>query len=114
MQKKILFIELSPDIIEKIDEENSLGSRSAYLSDLLEKKFNQTTQKTPKPRHDGLRMHAGEIPQPATGEIELRTNQGEPLGLFNINTGRGYDELSEKIAELSENPMVQMKARCWR
>jgi hypothetical protein len=113
MQKKILFIELSTDVLEKIDEHNNLGSRSTYVSELLEKKFNQKTNATSRPQNDTLRMHAGEILH-STGEIELRTSQGETLGQFNINTGRGYDNLSEKIAELSENPMVQMKARCWR
>lgn len=113
MAKKIFFIELSTDVVQKIDEHNTMESRSAFISNILEGKFNSTNQQILKNQNDTLQMYAGDLPK-VTGEVELRTSQGLSLGQFNINTGRGFDNLSEKIAELSENPMVQMKATCWR
>ncbi|GAF69283.1 unnamed protein product, partial [marine sediment metagenome] len=44
MEKKIIFLELSTDIIEKIDDQNKIGTRSIFISDLLEKQLTQVSR----------------------------------------------------------------------
>jgi len=58
-------------------------------------------------------MHAGEMVE-VTGEVNLVNSQGVSLGKFNINTGEGFENLAEKICEISNDPIVRMKARRWR
>ena len=48
------------------------------------------------------------------GEISLTDSRGQPLGRFNINTVEGFEQLAAKICEISDDPIVRMKARRWR
>ena len=57
------------------------------------------------------RLHDQPISTNFTGEIKLTNKHGFPLGTFNINTVEGFEELSRKIASLSDDPIVRMKAR---
>ena len=110
MEKKIIFLELPIDVIEKIDDQNKIGTRSVFISDLLEKQLqtsisemDATTEIPP------TSMHVGE-----TGEVNLVDSKGMSLGKFNINTEEGLEHLAEKICEISDDPTVRMKARRWR
>jgi len=112
MEQKIIFLELSTDIIEKIDDQNKIGTRSIFISDLLEKQLTQVNRMDVT-NEISTSMHAGEIGE-VTGEISLVNSQGVSLGKFNINTGEGFESLAEKICEISNDPIVRMKARRWR
>ena len=112
MEKKIIFLELSTDVIEKIDDQNKIGTRSIFISDLLEKQLTQVSRMdvtTDVPTS----MHAGELGE-VTGEINLVNSQGMSLGKFDINTSEGFESLADKICEISNDPIVRMKARRWR
>jgi len=84
MEKKIIFLELSTDIIEKIDDQNKIGTRSIFISDLLEKQLTQVSRMDATTEISTSR-HAGEMGE-VTGEISLANSQGVSLGKFNINT----------------------------
>jgi len=58
-------------------------------------------------------MHTGELAQ-KSGEINLVNSKGLSLGKFDINTVDGFQNLAEKICELSEDSIVRMKTRRWR
>ena len=106
MDKKTLFIELPCELIEKIDRMNPMGDRSEFVTDLLEKQIHEqalhgTSATTKMSRPD------------TTGQIDLSNNQGESIGRFNINTLEGFQELAQKIQEVSEDPVVRVRARQW-
>lgn len=112
MEQKIIFLELSTDIIEKIDDQNKIGTRSVFISDLLEKQLTQVSRMDVTTEISAS-MNAEEIDE-VTGEVSLVNSQGVSLGKFNINTGEGFKSLAEKICEISNDPIVRMKARRWR
>ena len=109
MEKKIIFLELPVETIEKIDDQNKVGTRSVFISDVLEKKLTQVS-KMDVSTEIPTSMQAGELGQ-ITGEISLVNSQGMSLGKFNINTEEGFEKLSAKICEISDDPIVRMKAR---
>ena len=41
MEKRTIFLELSSEIIDRIDQSNNLGDRSLFVSNLLEKQLQQ-------------------------------------------------------------------------
>jgi len=112
MEKKIIFLELPIDTIEKIDGQNKAGTRSVFISDLLEKQLTQVS-KMDVSTEIPTSMQVGEMEQ-KTGEIGLVNSHGMSLGKFNINTEEGFIELTSKICEISDDPIVRMKTRAWR
>jgi len=113
MEKKIIFLELPTDVIEKIDDQNKIGTRSVFISDLLEKQLQTSISEMDATTEIPASMHAGEMGE-VTGEVSLVNSKGMSLGKFNINTEEGLEHLAEKICEISDDPTVRMKARCWR
>ena len=109
MEKKIIFLELPIDVIEKIDDQNKIGTRSVFISDLLEKQLQTSISEMDATTEIPTSMHAGE-----PGEVSLANSKGMSLGKFNINTEEGLEHLAEKICEISDDPTVRMKARRWR
>jgi hypothetical protein len=110
MEKKIIFLELPANIIEKIDEQNMIGSRSIFVSELLEKQLHPQGTELHAASELPSSMHAGET-QTNAGEISLMNSKGLSLGTFDINTVKGFESLTEKICEISNDPVVRMKAR---
>ncbi|HDQ15797.1 MAG TPA: hypothetical protein ENN45_01925 [Bacteroidetes bacterium] len=113
MEKKTVFLELSCELINKIDQMNTLGDRSAFISNLLEKQMQrQEMNHDIKPNTElTTRMEelAGSLG--TRGEINLVKNSGHPVGTFNIDTIQGFEDLAKKIQEVSEDPVVRIKAR---
>jgi len=112
MEKKIIFLELPNETIEKIDDQNNVGTRSVFISDLIEKQLTQVN-KMDISTEIPTSMQAGKLGQ-LTGEIGLVNNQGMSIGKFDINTVEGFENLATKICEISDDPIVQMKAHRWR
>jgi len=105
MEKKTIFLELPCELIEKIDALNNQDDRSIFIKKLLEKQINEqktdlTTKMTETDNKIGL-----------TGTVNLVNDNGASLGTFNINTIEGFENLTKKIQEVSEDPMVRIKAR---
>ena len=117
MEKKIIFLELPIDVIEKIDDQNKIGTRSVFISGLLEKQLQTSISEMDATTEIPTSMHAGELGEvtgEVTGEVSLVNSKGISLGKFNINTEEGLEHLAEKICEISDDPTVRMKAQRWR
>ena len=116
MEKKTILLELPSELVEKIDRLNTLGDRSAFITNLLEKQLqNQETQTSLKPETEKTDMQTFKPNQTIglAGEISLIKSDGASLGTFNINTVEGFEQLAKKIQEISEDPIVRIKARRW-
>jgi len=107
MEKKSLFLELPCELVEKIDRLNQMGDRSVYIANLLEKQLNNQTLNE---IDTTIKI---EEPNKLTGEIDLFNNEGGSIGRFNINTLEGFQELARTIQEVSEDPVVRVRARQW-
>jgi len=112
MEKKTIFLELPCEIIEKIDEQNRLGDRSTFISELLEKQLHHEVSKMDFSSEIMTKMGSESIGRPL-GELSLVNSRGISLGKFDINTMEGFENLAKKIGELSDDPLVRMKARRW-
>lgn len=113
MDKKIIFLELPTNIIERIDEQNMIGSRSIFISELLEKQLHASGNEMHAAPETLSSMHVGEL-DTTSGEINLVNSTGVSLGRFDINTVNGFEDLAEKICTISSDPIVRMKARRMR
>jgi hypothetical protein len=106
-------LELPTNIIERIDEQNMIGSRSIFISGLLEKQLHASGNEMHADPETLSSMHAGELDK-ISGEISLVNSKGVSLGRFDINTVNGFEGLAEKICTISDDPIVRMKARRMR
>jgi hypothetical protein len=113
MEKRTIFLELSSEIIDKIDQRNTLGDRSLFVSSLLEKQLKQSSNGLDASTEITTRMEKGNTPIGLDSELGLLNNHGDPLRKFNINSIEGFEELATVISELSEDPIVRMRARGW-
>jgi len=113
MEKKTIFLELPAEIIDKIDKENIMGDRSAFVSNLLEKQLHENITTMDASTELINRMNKTGEPLGLSGEISLLNSQGQGLGKFDINTLEGFENLAKKIGEISDDPIVRMKARRW-
>lgn len=112
MEEKTIILNLSCELIDKIDRINTMGDRSAFISNLLEDQLKSsfgngidaTTELTKK-------MSENEDLLGVTGEINLLNSNGVSLGIFDIDTLEGFEDLAKKIQEVSKDPAVQIRAR---
>ena len=111
MEKRTIFLELSTEIIDKIDQRNKLGDRSLFVSSLLEKQLKQDSTQLDVSTELTTRMEKDDTPIGLNSEFGLLTHNGDPLRKFNINSVEGFEELATVISELSEDPIVRMRAR---
>ena len=111
VEKRTIFLELPCEMIEKIDAWNNIGDRSLFVTELLERQLQNPVSKTDHSTEFVTRMDACEE---SSGEVSLVDNRGVSLGRFDINTAEGIEKLSQKICELSDDPIVRMRVRLWR
>ena len=115
MEKKTIFLELPCELIEKIDRENMLGDRSNFITNLLEKqlseKISNSNFKTTDPTVEKI-DNARSVFKFA-GEVNILDNEGVSIGRFDLNTLQGFEELARKIQEISDDPVVRIRARQW-
>jgi hypothetical protein len=113
MEKKTIFLELPAEMIDRIDRSNVMGDRSAFISDLLSKQLenNVSTMNVNTELTSHMEETAGSLG--VTGEIKLVDKGNLTLGSFNINTEEGLNDLIKKIGEITEDPLVRIKARLW-
>jgi hypothetical protein len=117
MEKKTIFLELPCELIEKIDRKNLMGDRSTFITNLLEK---QLTEQTPnKPNKFELTSEFTEKIDniqssfKVAGEVNILDNAGASIGRFDLNTLQGFEDLARKIQEISDDPVVRIRARQW-
>ena len=110
MEKKTIILEMPCELIDKLDRLNTLSDRSAFISHLLEQQVKE---------QDGLdvntefktTMSENERPGGLSGIINIVSSDGVSLGKFDINTLEGFESLTKKIEEISDDPAVQIRAR---
>jgi len=113
MEKRTIFLELSSEIIDKIDQRNTVGDRSLFVSNLLEKQLQKESTRMGVSTELTTRMEASENSLGLDGELGLFSHKGDPPRKFNINSIEDFEELATVISELSEDPKVRMRARGW-
>jgi hypothetical protein len=111
MEKKNIILELPCELIDKIDRLNTTDDRSSFISNLLEKQIEENERISFKAGMESPTvMSNNENAFDFSGIIDIVNTQGVSLGKFNINTLDGFEELTKKIKELSEDPAVQIRA----
>ena len=113
MEKRTIFLELPSEIIDRIDQSNTLGDRSLFVTNLLEKQLQQESNGIGDTTDITTRMEVSEKPIGRVGELGLFNQKGDPLRKFNINSVEGFEELATVISEISEDPIVRLRARGW-
>ena len=110
MEKKTIFLELNAEIIDKIDRNNVMGDRSAFICNLLEKQLQDNIASMDASTELISRMESTNTPLGLNSEISLVSGKGLNLGQFDINTVEGFEKLTKKISEISTDPIVKMRA----
>ena len=109
MEKKKIILELSCELIDKIDRLNNMDDRSEFISNLIEehlKTSNSNSSNEPITKMSENKGFFG-----VNGEINLLNCNGDSLGTFDIDTLEGFENLTKKIQEISKDPAVQIRAR---
>ena len=111
MEKKTIILELSSELVDKIDRLNQIGDRSTFISNLLEEQINSQVSENVDTKGDLVTMmkHNNKLSK-TFREISLVTSEGILLGKFDINTLEGFEDLTRKIKEISNDPAVQIRA----
>ena len=113
MEKKTAFLELPSEMMDRFDQQNNLGNRSAVISDLLDKQIQRNVDSLGVST-DLINMmgDTGEF-LGSSGELNLINSKGSSLGNFDINTPDRFEHIVEKIGEI---PMdhVRVISRNWR
>lgn len=111
MEKKTIILELSCELIDKIDRLNTIGDRSTFISNLLEEQINSKISESIDSQDNLLTiMRQNNSLLKTSGEISLVTDDGILLGKFDIDTLEGFENLTKKIQEISKDPAVQIRA----
>jgi hypothetical protein len=111
MDKKTIILELSSELIDKIDRLNTIGDRSTFISNLLEEQIDsQISENVDTKDNIVTMMKKNNKVSKTIKEISLVTNDGILLGKFDIDTLEGFEELTRKIQEISTDPAVQIRA----
>ena len=106
MDKKNIILELSSELIEKIDRLNNTGDRSVFISQLIEKQLQNSSKEFVTKMSNDLDLSV------ITEHIDLVADNGTSLGKFDINKLEGFEDLLSKIKEISNDPAVQIRASC--
>jgi len=111
MEKKTIFLELPAEMIDKIDKENVMGDRSAFITNLLDRQLQENITKMSASTDLISRMEEVNDPLGLSGEISLLNSRGLSIGKFDINTIKGFEGLNRKISEISEDHIVKMRTQ---
>lgn len=117
MDKKTIFLELPSDVVDIIDQKNTVGDRSEFVSTLLSNQLKgQVSTMAPADGSTELMStmtKESEMPL-AGGELKLTNKHGKLVGIFDVNTVEGFDQLVDEIATISDDPIVRMRLRKMR
>lgn len=115
MEKRAILLELSCELIDKIDRLNTMGDRSIFVSHLLEEQMQQPVNSDLKPSTElTTKMSETEGLLGATqGLLGIVNNEGASIGKFDINTVEGFEDLAKTIQEISIDPIVRLRAGGW-
>ena len=106
-----MFFELPASVVDQIDTLSRGEPRSMFVSDLLERELGSRMQHLAP----GSELSASMASKgPAGSVLSLVDGRGVSLGRFDIDSVEGFSSLAEKVCELSNDPIVRMKARAMR
>jgi hypothetical protein len=112
MERKSIILNLSSELIEKIDRLNTMDDRSDFISHLLEKQLDNSVVNSINKSDDFITKMGGKQEYIGiSGEINLINNEGISFGKFDIDTLEGFEDLAKKIQEISKDPAVQIRAQ---
>ena len=111
MERKTIILELSSELVEKIDRLNTIGDRSAFISSLLEEKINSQVSDNVDAKDSLVTvMKQNNKFSNVNRKLSLVNSEGVLLGKFDIDTLEGFEDLTRKIQEISKDPAVQIRA----
>jgi hypothetical protein len=110
MEKKSIILNLSCELIDKIDKVNTMGDRSMFISQLLERQL-ELPDITNRGALTELNTKKDESFFGVSGEIDIINSKGLSIGRFDIDTLEGFEELAKKIQEISKDRAVQIRAQ---
>jgi hypothetical protein len=112
MEKRTIILNLSSELIDKIDRLNTMDDRSDFISNLLEKQLDAPLSNTINESSNLIsKMSNKEGFLGISGEINLINSEGLSIGKFDIDTLEGFENLAKKIQEISKDPAVQIRAQ---
>lgn len=110
MEKKSVILNLSCELIDKIDKINTMGDRSLFVSQLLERQLELPNIKKIDTSTE-LASRMGDSIFGVSGEIDIISSKGLKIGRFDIDTLEGFEDLAKKIQEISKDRAVQIRAQ---
>jgi hypothetical protein len=114
MEKKTAFLEIPSEVIDGLDQQNNLGDRSMFISDLLDKQLQRNVDNLGVSTDlTNMMGGTGEF-LGSSGELNLINSKGSSLGNFDINIPDRFEHIVEKIGEISTDRIFQMSSRNWR
>lgn len=112
MEKKTIVLNLSSELIDKIDQLNTMSDRSDFISSLLEKQLDASLSNNRDETNKLItKMSENQDFLVMSGEIDLINSEGISIGKFDIDTLEGFEDLAKKIQEISKDPAVQIRAK---
>ncbi len=112
MNKKNIILDLSCELIERVDRLNKTGDRSDFISKIIQQQQKHTiTGGIDETTEFFTKMSNKKDIVELSGEINLIDDKGMSLGKYDINTLEGFEELIKMIKEISKDPAVQIRAR---
>ena len=117
MDKKTIFLELPSDVVDIIDQRNTLGDRSEFVTSILNNQLKgQVSTMAPADASTELTSKMNREPEMplAGGELKITNKHGKMVGIFDVNTVEGFDQLVDEIASISNDPIVRMRLRKMR
>jgi len=114
MEKKTVFLELKSEMINRLDQQNILGDRSMIMSNLLDKQLQRNVEDLGVSTDlTNMMDETGEF-LGSSGELNLINSKGSSLGNFDVNIPDKFENIVEKIGEISTDHIVRVRSRNWR
>lgn len=94
MEKRTIILNLSSELIDKIDHLNTMDDRSSFISSLLEKQIDASFNNNKEETNEVItKMSENQDFLGLSGEIDLINNRGISIGKFDIDTLEGFETL---------------------
>jgi hypothetical protein len=114
MEKKTAFPEIPSEMIDGLDQQNNLGDRSTFISDLLDKQLQRNVDNLGVSTDlTNMMGDTGEF-LGSFGELNLINSKGSSLGNFDVNIPDRFEHIAKKIGEISMDHIVRVRPRNWR
>ena len=114
MEKKTAFQEILSEMIDRVDQQNNLGDRSTFVSDLLDKHLQRNVDKLNVSTDLTNIMGDTEEFLGSSGEFNLINSKGFSLSNSDINLPDRFDHIAKKIDEISNDNIVRPRSKNWR